>query len=50
MTVSTQRQIIAPRPAQRYLAAYSDEKNAGIDPLPHYVANGQAEGRTAFHV
>ena len=34
----------------KYLAAYADVKAAGIDPLLHYITNGQAEGRTAFSV
>jgi len=33
----------------KYLAAYSDVKNSGVDPLEHFLANGQAEGRLAFH-
>jgi hypothetical protein len=32
----------------RYLAAYSDVRSSGIDPLTSFVTTGQAQGRTAF--
>jgi hypothetical protein len=32
----------------RYLAAYPDVAQEGINPLIHFVRNGQAEGRMAF--
>ena len=34
----------------KYLAAYSDVKAAGLDPLVHYEQNGMHEGRAIFAV
>lgn len=34
--------------SQRYLAAYPDVAQAGVDPLKHYMLHGMAEGRHKF--
>ena len=34
----------------KYLGAYADVKNAGIDPLNHWATMGASEGRHAFAV
>lgn len=44
---------LAPSPSfdgDRYLKAYPDVRDAGANPLIHYIRHGENEGRTAFAV